>query len=175
LALTVRLDEMRAKAKERAHMENGGPLTDAEWNDRINSGIRRLYRLLAQVFGSEYFKKSSSPTTTANVKTVNLPSDFFKLVSLWWDSGSGVAPHRMRRATEEEMERQIAGQGWGAWGWRSSEEDWPKYALRAGTIEFIPTPDNVYTLTLNYIAAPTKLVADDNTFDGYGGFEELPI
>jgi hypothetical protein len=176
VALTVTLAEMRERARQRAHMENGGPLDDSEWDANINAHIRELHRLLTQAHGAEYFKKSTTLTTAANVKTVALPSDFYKLLSVWWNDGSGV-PRRLRRATEEEIERQTSGQGWTPWarGMRTEEDDWPKYALRAGYLEFIPTPTAVQSLIFNYTAPPTLLVNDGDTLDGYNGFEEYPI
>lgn len=176
MALTVTLAQMRERAKRRAHMENGGPLDDSEWDDNINAHVRELHRLLTQAFGAEYFKKSTTLTTTANVKTVSLPSDFYKLISVWWNDGSGV-PQRMRRATEEEIERQLSGQGWTPWarGMRTEDDDWPKYAIRAAYLEFIPTPTAVYSIIFNYTAPPTTLVDDGDTLDGYNGFEEYPV
>jgi hypothetical protein len=176
VALTITLLEMRTRAKRRAHMENGGPVDDDEWDDLLNSHVRELHRLLTQAFGAEYFKTSATLSTTANVKTVDLPADFNKLISLWWNDGSGV-PKRMRRATEEEMERQLIGGGWSPWarGMRSDEDDWPRYAVRAGKIEFIPTPTAVYSLILNYAPPAVELVDDDDTLDGYNGYEQYPI
>jgi len=176
MALLVTLAAMRERAKQRAHMENGGPLDDQEWDDNINAHIRELHRLLTQAFGAEYFKKSAALTTTANVKTIALPSDFYVLISVWWDDGSGT-PKRIRRGTEEEMERQLQGQGWTPWarGMRIDDDLWPKYGLRAGFLEFVPTPTSAYSLIFNYAAPPTTLVADGDTLDGYNGFEEYPV
>lgn len=155
---------MRTRAKRRAHMENGGPLDDDEWDDLLNGHVRELHRLLTQAFGADYFKKSSTPSTVANVKTIALPADFNKMISLWWNDGSGV-PKRMRRATEEMMERQLVGQGWSR----------PKYAVRAANIEFVPTPTSVYSLILNYAPPAVELVNNADTLDGYNGYEQYPI
>jgi hypothetical protein len=174
MALTVTLLQLRTWVRQRAHIENGGHCDDAEINDLINAGIRKLHRLLTQAFGPEYFKKSAALATVANTKTVALPADFYKLISLWWDDGSEVLK-RMRRATEEEIERQWEGQGWTPWarGMRMEWDSWPKYAVRAATIEFVPTPTAVHQLTLNYSPPATKLILDADTLDGYNGFEEF--
>lgn len=172
MALTVSLLDLRTWAKQRAHMENGGPLDDTEWNDLINAGVRKLHRALTQAFGPQYFKTSATLTTTASVKTVAVPGDFYKLVSLWWDDGSGTMK-RIRRATEEDIERELIGQGWGLWLGRTVDDVGIMFAIRAASLEFIPTPLAAHTLKLNYIPAPARLNADIDTLDGYGGYEEF--
>lgn len=174
MALTVTLAQMTASAQQRAHMETGGPVAAGEWTDYINYGIRRLYRVLAQAYGSDYFAVSTNLATVANVDTVNLPSDFFKLSSLWWNDSSGVLK-RIHRATEADLENQLLGQGWGMWTGRTVEDIGVKYRLRAGVIRFVPTPTAVYTVKTNYVKAPLTLAAPGDTFDGYGGFEEYAI
>lgn len=176
MALTKTLLDMRTAAKQRAHMENGGPLDDSEWDDNINANIRALYRLLAQAYGAEYFKKSTTLTTTSGEKSIALPGDFFKLISVWWTVSDGIKI-RLRRATEQEMERETFGMGWPPWafGMRTDDEIWPKYALRASGIEFTATPTAEYSITFNYVGAPLRLTLDEDTFDGYGGFEEFVI
>jgi len=171
VALTVTFQQLQDWAKQRAHMENGGPLSDQEWKDLVNVGIRGLYRILTQAFGSDYFGTSVIIPTVANQETVNVPADFFKLVSLWWDDGTGVKK-RILRATEADLENQLLGQGWGIWLGRTVADVGVKYSLRAGAIRLVPTPTTVYQLRLNYIKAPVTLSAPGETLDGYGGFEE---
>jgi hypothetical protein len=166
MALTVTFLLLRTWAQQRAHMENGGPLSTQEWKDLTNASIRKLYRILTQAFGSDYFGSTTNLTTTANVDTVNVPGDFFKLVSLWWDDGSG-SKKRIGRASESDLENQLVGQGW-AFGGTDV-----KHALRAGAIRFVPTPTAAYAVKCNYVKAPTTLVNDGDTLDGYGGFEEF--
>lgn len=154
-------------------MENGGPLDDAEWNDLINAGVRKLHRALTQAFGAEYFKTSTPLYTVSGNKFVPLPGNFYKLVSLWWDDSSGTLK-RIRRASEEDIERELVGQGWGLWLGRTTDDVGIQFAIRASSLEFIPTPLAVHTLKMNYLPAPARLTDDDDTLDGYGGYEEFP-
>jgi hypothetical protein len=174
MALTVTLAQMTTWARQRAHMEVGGPLSDQEWTDLLNAGIRKLYRELAQVFGAEYFGFTATLSTTANVETVPLPLDFLKESSLWWNDGSGTLK-RIRRATEDELESQLLGSGWGIWIGRAVEECGVRYAIRNAALRFVPTPTAVHSLRLNYIRAPVALALPGATLDGYVGFEEYPV
>jgi hypothetical protein len=177
MALTVTLLDLRTQVKERASMENGGPLTNAEFNRLINASVRKLYRMLAQAFGAEYFAKNTALVTaplSATPELVALPSDFFKLVSLWWNDNSGTLK-RIRKAQEDELEMFFGGSGWSSLWSNGLEECGVKYAIRAASLRFAPIPTAVHSLKLNYIAAPVTLSSDASTLDGYGGFEEYVI
>ncbi len=45
----------------------------------------------------------------------------------------------------------------------------------AGSIEVLPTPTGVYTMTVRYIPPSPPLVSDDDTFDGLNGLEEWMV
>lgn len=173
MALTVTFQQLIDWSQQRAHMENGaGPLSVQEWKDLVNASVRKLRRTLAQAFGDEYFAVISSLVTVANVETINLPADFYKLLSLWWDDGSGVRK-RIRRATEQDLENTLRGTGWGPWQGLLRRECGVRYAVRASTIRFVPVPTAVYQVRANYVQAPTILVNPVDTLDGYAGFEEF--
>jgi len=174
VALTVTLAQLTTWAQQRSHMENGGPVAASEWTDLINASIRKFYRELTQTFGAEYFNSTATLTTTANVESVNLPTDFLKELSLWWDDGSGVKK-RLRRATEQQLEDQLSGSGWGIWVGSRSTECGVGYAIRNAVIRFVPTPTAVHSLRLNYVKAPVKLTAPADPLDGYVGLEEYVV
>ncbi len=175
MALTVTLLQLTTWAKQRAHMENGGPVAASEWTDLINAGIRKLYRTLTQSYGPDYFTKPPAYfTTQPNVDTSAIPSDFFKLVSVWVDNGSGVLL-RIRRANEDELEQVSSGTGWGPALAVNRSECPIKYSLRAGYLRWTPMPTAQHLVKLNYIAAPVTLVNPGDPFDGYGGFEEYVV
>lgn len=146
----------------------GDFLTDQEILEELNAGIASLYRILASVHGYEYFRTTSTPSTSVNTETVPLPADFYKLLGLWWNDGSGVLKP-IRRYMPAEGEYQVANEGW------ASLFGGVSYSLVGSSIRFVPTPQAVHVLKLEYAAAPVRLVLDVDTWDGYAGFEEYPV
>lgn len=143
-------------------------ITDTEILDELNAGIASLHRILASIHGYEYFRAASTLSTAIGVETVSLPATFYKLLGLWWNDGSGKM-QPIRRYMPAEAEDQISGEGWNACFGGVS------YALIAGSLRFVPTPQAVYSLKIEYAAAPVRLALADDTWDGYAGFEEYPV
>jgi hypothetical protein len=143
-------------------------ITDTEILDELNAGIASLHRILASVHGYEYFRTTSTPSTSTNVETVSLPADFYKLLGLWWNDGSGRF-RPIRRYMPGEAEDQLVGEGWVSFLGGVS------YSLVGASLRFVPTPQGVHALKLEYAAAPVRLVGAEDTWDGYAGFEEYPV
>lgn len=146
----------------------GDFIKDAEILEELNAGIASLHRILASVHGYEYFRAATTLATAVNVETVSLPADFYKLLGLWWNDGSGIL-QPIRRYMPAEAENQRTGEGWAAcFGG-------VYYSLVGGSLRFVPTPQSIYSLKCEYAAAPTRLIGDGDTWDGYAGFEEYPV
>jgi hypothetical protein len=143
-------------------------LVDTEIIDELNAGIASLHQILASVHGYEYFRTASALATSINVETVSLPADFYKLLGLWWNNGSGVL-QPIRRYMPSEGEMQLASEGW------SSVFGNVTYSLVGASLRFVPTPQAVHALKIEYAAAPVRLVGANDTWDGYAGFEEYPV
>ena len=170
MARTVTLTQLIGWVRSKGDWPSGAAsfVSDAEITDEINAGIAYLHRLLVSVHGYEYFRTSSTPSTSINVETVNLPADFYKLLGLWWNNGSGrLQP--IHRYMPAEGEDQITGEGW------QSVFGHVSYSLVGSTIRFVPTPQAVHLLKLEYAAAPARLVNPGDTWEGYAGFEEFPV
>lgn len=169
MARTVTLTQLIGWVRSKGDWPSASSfITDPEITDEINAGIAALHRMLATVHGYEYFRATSTPSTSAGVETVNLPADFFKLLGLWWNDGSGKL-QPIRRYMPAEGEDQITGEGWNACFGGVS------YSLVGSTIRFVPTPAAVHALKVEYVAAPVRLSAGGDTWDGYAGFEEYPV
>lgn len=170
MARTVTLTQLRGWVRSKGDWPDVNFVTDQEITDEINAGIASLHRLIAASKGYEYFRTATTLVTVANVDTVNQPTDFYELLSLWWDQGNGIkAP--IRRYMPAEAEDQIQGEGWSG----SLMSDNVRYSIALGTFRFVPTPTAVYNLKLEYIKGPTLLAAGGDTWDGYAGFEEYPV
>lgn len=70
---------VRAKVRRITHTENSyGNVSDAELNDVLDDGARRLYDLLTEGRGQEYYRKETNVTLVAGTNTYDLPADFFE-------------------------------------------------------------------------------------------------
>src|ERR1044072_8760952 len=141
---TVTLAQLRTRAKRKADLENSSFISDAEWNDYINEAYQEWYDVLVATF-QDYFITEDTFATTAGTDTYNLPSDFYKLVSLDLLTGTRyetIFPY-------QELERNAA---------LSSSAN-------------IPTA----TIRRRYIPVPTVLSADADTITTFSGWESLIV
>lgn len=158
-------------------MENGGPITDAQVNERINAAIAVVHGLIVQYRGDEYFEKDFSITTSNGAAEYPLPSDFFRISQggVWWITGQGQnLPIRKYPANESMI--QLANQGW---YYQPYVRTTPvRYRIRPGAsigianIRFVPTPNTAQNVMVKYLPRPVVLVADGDQWDGYCGMEE---
>lgn len=173
MARTVTRQQLRGWVRSKGDWPDTNFITDTEINEEVQAGIAYLHRLIANARGYEYFRTTANLATTAGADTTTLPADFYDLLGLWWDQGSGVKMP-IRRYAPVEGEDQIQGEGWAG----SLASDNVRYSLVLGAIRWVPTPAAVHTVKCEYIQAPIVFTADNGaggTWDGYGGFEEFPV
>lgn len=165
MARTVTLLELRTQARQRSDQVGSNFVSDSELTGYINASIAELYDLLVVNYGEDYF----TSTTPASISIINgtdmydLPATFYKLVgvdvlvgSYWTDIGKYSFKDRNR-------------------GQDSSQIRDVKYRLHGSKIRFTPIPTTSHSVRLWFIAAPTKLSADGDTFDGISGWEEYVV
>lgn len=162
---------MRTAVLQRAGMENvpsgAAFVSAAEVNGYINYGLQRLYNLLVQARGQEYYRSTYAITTSASTSSYSLPANFMQLISVDVSVGG---PITISARKYSESERNL-------YKWMPS---WTMstpvcYQLQGANINFLPVPPGAYTITLNYVPTYTPLVADGDVFDGVAGFEEYAI
>lgn len=158
----VRLDTLRDDAYKAADQEDHTLCPTAEVTRYVNQSIKKLLDFLA-VNHLDYFKQSAIFTTASGTDTYTLPSDFHRLVNVFWDAGIGRLL-RMEECPSNEDEYTIAGTGWCYL--------WPvRYELLVGRIRFIPTPTGTFSVTVKYIPTFTDLVNNADTVEMYNGWE----
>lgn len=172
----ISLANLRAAVRDKADMESGGPVTDAQVDERINAAISVVHNLLCQYRGDEYFEKDFSITTSNAVAEYALPADFLRISQggVWWITGQGQnLPIRKYPANESMI--QLVNQGW---YYQPYVRTTPvRYRVRYGgsvgvtNIRFVPTPNTTQSVMVKYIPRPVVL-AGAGTWDGYGGMEE---
>jgi hypothetical protein len=131
----------------------------------INTSLQSLYSLLMRSWGEGYFTTSDTITTTADIATTSLPSDFVKLIALYWVRGTNdivpiqEASHDLRIMTQ----------------WSSRAWELPRYRLRHSTLQWVPKPNSAYTVALEYVYSPADLSAGSDTFDAGPGWDEWVV
>lgn len=78
--------QIRDRAKQETDNVNSSFVSDAEWNNYINSAYYELYGLLVQLYSNDYYVQSPTTGYTFTTDGTNqffaLPADFFKLLGV---------------------------------------------------------------------------------------------
>lgn len=166
MSRTRTLDNLVSDVRLRADMVGSGFVTDAEVGEYVNQSLAELYDLILGSWGDDYYITSTSKTTTGGTNVVTVPSDMYKLLGLDFQDASGWLT-QLNRIQWADRAR-----------WINMPRGRPQaYMVFSGNFVIAPTPDTVYTLVVNYVPNPPRLVAGDGTsvFDGVAGWEEYAI
>jgi hypothetical protein len=170
MARSVTLSQLRSDALLYADERPNSAstfITTTEANRLVNLALAELYDLLVSARGHEHYETVTEATATvAGTATVNLPSDFYQLLSLHlkW-SATDIEPV----GDLEHVADRHRLVNWGTWTQWSPKA----FRIRGTVIEFFPTPATATTLQIRYIPAFTDLSMDASTFDGVNGWEKL--
>ena len=175
----ISLATMIGQVQNRANLQNlQTNVAVADIRDFLNECTCEIYDLLVAARGNEYFRKSCTLTTMANVSSYPLPSDFYELISV----DIVLAPNQIiggQLYNEDERNKFRYFPGW--------FYQTPIYfrilgspqsagaVLQQSTINFIPYPNATTAFQLNYIPVFRKWATDgsedQNVFDGVNGWE----
>jgi hypothetical protein len=160
---TQTLADLVAAAQSESDCVNDPHITTTEWNTWINNGYFRLYNLLIQKFGDDYFTSQATITTDGVNNLFALPSDFYKGLLVECISGMGVAagfPVTMRPFMLREKNRYMFPNA------LVVAPFFPRYRLQGSSILFAPTPSNGLVINIWYapklgpLANPTDSATD---------------
>jgi hypothetical protein len=167
LASNVTLQVLRDQARARADMQNSGFIADTELDFYINSEIQELYDLLTTTF-EDYYVTSSPFTVAANVSTVNVPSDFYKLrgVDIEVSPGSYSTAIPFMFQERNRLSNPLL--------YPNYEQNLVMYRLRGQQLSFTGSQGG-FNGQMWYIPVFTKLINASDTFDGINGYEEYVI
>ena len=174
------------RIRERSGMELGPyPVTGrfvetGEIKLMADEGARGLYDLLLTHMGKTYFSTDLAIPTVAGTSDYVLPQDFYQLVGLRGIFNNTVFDIFDYNASEETSLIQLSLTG-------GAQPPMARYSLNglqstpgapatagARRLKILPIPNQVWTLSLNYVPACVR--ADDTTddvyYDGVSGWEE---
>lgn len=179
MSATVTLRQMILSARRRAGIENQqGFISDAELCEYLNYCGADLWDRLSLAGGQEFARKSCQIQTNGTDDTYPLPADHFREISvdaLFASSNCWITCHRFME-NERNRFRWLS-------GWQYNRPIY--YRLRGNSITFIPQPNGVFSVQLNYyptyqklvgtFAADGSLIDGSAVFDGINGWEEEMI
>ena len=90
--MSITLNELLERAKERADMEDGNFVSDAEWTHIINDEIKDLYAEMVNVDDGKLFGTVSPTLVQIGNNAYQLPNDFMRLVDVNVYSGDRWIP-----------------------------------------------------------------------------------
>lgn len=122
-----------------------------------NQSLQRRDALLAEAYGDDYRSTTATLASVANLNYISLPADFLKLHRLIWLRGTDDAVN-VDRADADTYARllPLSAQAWG------SRRPYYRFA-GSSTITVVPTPNQVYNLTLIYTQTTATLTAGSDT------------
>jgi len=148
-------------------MENSQFVTDAELDVYINEAIADLRDKMISKVGDDYFAAETTINLLSSTDTYALPSDFYKVLYVEIKGDDGYF-YKMRRF-------EVSERNFGASPINYYIPD-IRYRLRANNIVF--TPQNLMggrQVRLTYVPIPTELVNNNDTLQGYNGWEAYVI
>lgn len=154
--------------KESTFIEND------ELNFYINQSIAELHDMLVQSYGSDYYVKTASFTTTNSqdnydLSTVITDDDFYKLraVDAQINNNDWTT---IQRFNFNERNRLQNTTGWSYLGISNV-----RYRLIGNEIIFSPAPDNNTNIKLWYVPRAVILSDDADTYNDFNGWIEYVI
>lgn len=144
-------------------------VTGGELDRYINEAAKEFYDLLLAAYGEDYFYASTLTTTVANVATVVLPSNFYKLLGVDATPAGAAHPIALERFNWNERNQRPTLIGW---DWLSAE---PRYRLRGDLLWLMPTPDAAYPITVHYVPTLADINDTTNQLDGINGWDEFVV
>lgn len=159
--------ELRARARERADMENSTFISDAELNIYLQQSWFELYDLLVASYEDYYTISTTSTLTSGN--TIALPADFYKLRGIDYQLGGteyiNVRSYNFAERNLRAKNVQILDNG------RRNLV----YRLLAGSIVFLPENDATGTYKIWYIPRCGTFVDDTTEVSNVLDFDEYIV
>lgn len=166
----VTLAALISRAQSRADMVDQGFVSTAEWTAWANSSATDFYDKVSQADPERYLS-TTTLTLTPPAVSVNLPTDFYKLlrVDLLYGSGTPQQFYTLRKFNllEEDANQYPAFVSYAGPTFR--------YRLRTGTVDFTPAPNSESSIRLLYLPVLTQFVATSDSIDAINGWEEMIV
>ncbi len=169
---TQTLQDLISAAQSESDTVNDPHITTTEWTTWINNGYFRLYDLLIQKFGDDYYTSQATATTDGLNALYPLPSDFYKGLLVECISGMGVAagfPVTMKPFMLREKNR------YGMPSALAVAPFFPRYRLQGSNVLFTPMPSAGLVINLWYAPKLTPLAAMSDVATDFSGYLDMVV
>jgi hypothetical protein len=159
----VQASTLVQRVRQRANLEGATAfVTDAEIVDHLNVAAGEFQDLIRAGGGQDYYRKDYFFQTVDNLAAYDLPKDCVSIISVDAQLNSSQA-----YVCLPYMEEQRNMYRWLTYGWVLGQ---PVYYRRIGTsngdgqqINFIPTPNGNYSVTIHYVPSLANIFQIDAT------------
>lgn len=155
--MNVTLSELRTRARQMADMVNSNFVSDSELLGYINASYAELYDILTTKY-EDYYTISTTFTISSG-NTYALPSDFYKILGVDWNTGGTYAPIPRFSFSERNSLSNLQ----------------RKYRIIKNNLHITPEDDASGSYRLWYVPTYTRLVDDTDEVDGVNGWEEYIV
>lgn len=179
---TSTLLQLRTEARQRADMEGDTHVSDAEFTRFINQSTAALHALMVD-FDEAYFMLRFTYTTTPGVNYVILNTnlaeppatnylDVYKVLHVAANINGW-----QRSLARWTPETRTLYENASTWGVQALPVSYRLSIIQSGfhALYLSPTPDGVYTLTVDLVQSITDLVSDSDVFWFGDGWEEWVV
>lgn len=145
-------------------MERTQFVTDTEIISYLDRSYRDLYNLIVTSH-DDYFVTSGNISITTATDTYSLASDFYKLLGVDINRGTGnIFTLRPFSFNERNRGQNVAS--------RLSSSEIYRYILYQSSLKFIPFPTQADTAVVWYVPVPTAITLSSQSIDGVNGWDE---
>lgn len=152
--------------RQRANMENSTFCTDDEILEYYNQELTELWNLIYTNDDKPHFRNFANYTITGSSDSIQpLPIDFLsvqEVVGTWNGFTMNLQPF-MASEHGAYLNTQLG-----------VIDARPVYRIQGGNIEFLPA-NQAFTAQLFYTPCQVRLEDGSDTFDGFNGYEMMPI
>lgn len=174
MAYTVSLATLTRRVLQRVNMENAAVnqfLKSGELTDLINGAIAEwIDEVRGTTWNGTYNRSSQTIPTVAGTQLYALDPTFLSLISVdVFISGGSV----ISAQPYQEEQRNAFRNAPTAYGWGMAAPVY--YQIQGTSISFIPIPQSVYSVTVNYVPTAPTLTQQVDTIDCINGWEEFIV
>lgn len=160
---SVTLTTLLTRVRERADMAGSSFVADARLADWINEANQRLYGMVVDALGEEYYSSSQSFTTVAEQADYALPSGFYKLLGVDLDYHGVMRALKRYERPERNTFRELR------------PEALPRYALVGSNLRLYPAPTGGLSGAILYVPECATLVNAGDTVSYPNGWEKFIV
>lgn len=149
----ISLSQLKTKCRQRSDQENSTHVGEDELTGYLNDSILKFYDLVNSVDATYFEEQDTSITTDGTNDAYDLPSDFYKLLSV--DAQIGGEWKNVDKFSRSTRNHDASG---------STVSEF-SYRIRKDKIIFNPKPQSGISIRLNYVPQPTVLSDADDEFN----------